>query len=337
MLQRLKQLVSQHKHVIVGGTVIVSSAFFAIRFAQKRLLEWQDNRTKEYITRLAKEQHFTSTEKTCHQIIASLGESLKINVDKLLDAEKLLSKLRSGTGNKFELWSELKITVFTHLCTLLYSSLMLVILLKIQLSILSGYLFTENVDVLPLNFQEDYLSLCQHFLETGIPELTSVIKKNVTIVLRDVSLKKEMTLQDVEQIFWSIETSLSYDEMDPIRNSAAYLLPQVKTNWISQAGLSDEITEDTYELLESDEAISVAYSCIKKAFSNIVDQIAGHFNTADVNITKSVLPMAKIVPIIHTLFKTGGNDDCITQFLLMDKINMLGANIYQAFSNKQLH
>jgi hypothetical protein len=51
------------------------------------------------------------------------------------------------------------------------------------------------------------------------------------------------------------------------------------------------------------------------------------------------MPMAKLIPLVNGLIQNqtghgGGPDPWIQQLILDDKLKLLGANVYEAFSNK---
>lgn len=58
---------------------------------------------------------------------------------------------------------------------------MLVITLKVQLSIIGGYLYKDPMSI-STELQEKYLSICQTFLKEGIEKLRNVIEAEVNIL-----------------------------------------------------------------------------------------------------------------------------------------------------------
>lgn len=61
---------------------------------------------------------------------------------------------------------------------------MLIITLKVQLSIVGGYLFKDSSSV-STETQEKYLSMCEGFLKNGITKLRSVMETEVNIDCAD--------------------------------------------------------------------------------------------------------------------------------------------------------
>lgn len=98
---------------------------------------------------------------------------------------------------------------------MIYSIVILVVILRIQLSIVGGYLYKDPNSV-TTEMQEKYLSLYQNFLNNGIKNLTSLLKTEVTKILENVDLKKQLKLSDLEAIFWSIQTAVCTNNDNPI-------------------------------------------------------------------------------------------------------------------------
>lgn len=63
---------------------------------------------------------------------------------------------------------------------MIYSIVMLVVALKIQISIIGGHLYKDQNSI-STELQEKYLSLCQKFLEVEIKKLSNIIENEVCI------------------------------------------------------------------------------------------------------------------------------------------------------------
>lgn len=72
----------------------------------------------------------------------------------------------------------LQVLVFTRISCIIYTSVMLVVLLRIQLNVIGGYLF-KNPSEITSEFQQEYLMVCNKWLETGVPRLSTLIEKEV--------------------------------------------------------------------------------------------------------------------------------------------------------------
>lgn len=62
---------------------------------------------------------------------------------------------------------------------MIYSLVMLVITLKVQLSIIGGYLYKDTSSI-STEIQEKYLSICEGFLKNGMDKLKDVMENEVS-------------------------------------------------------------------------------------------------------------------------------------------------------------
>lgn len=62
---------------------------------------------------------------------------------------------------------------------MIYAIVILVITLKVQLSIIGGYMYKDPTSI-SSEMQEKYLSICQTFLKDGIEKLSNVMEAEVS-------------------------------------------------------------------------------------------------------------------------------------------------------------
>lgn len=346
---------------VVGGLYLLSS------YAQKKLREWQEKEAKKFFDMTRKKQHFESTERTCNQTILSLSKIVSESILANINTEEIVQKLQENPEDKLSLWEQLKVMIFTRICVLVYALCILQVTLRVQLNVIGGYLYRDSVQendpLVDSDLQTKYLSLCHNFVGNGIEDLVKQINKAVKKVVEGVSLKSKVTLQDVEQMFWSIQTILCTDttEGDPVKKMVHYLVGHTVIN---EAKL-DTIVKETMDILESDEVTSITVLSVSRSFSAVIDEVANLFATKSTPVTKSDLEVSdhivtngaknttsfidvnkvdihfvKLLPVINDLITKNtckGNTnipDLLTQQLtLSDKLKLLGANIYEVFSN----
>lgn len=365
MFSSVRNFLYRHKKKFLVTGVVVGGVYFLTGYAQRKLREWQERETRKFLEMTRKKQHFESTERTCNQTILSLARVVCANIKELLDTDKIILQLKENPENKLMLWEQLKITTFTRICSLVYAFCMLVVILRVQLNIIGGYLYKDSVanegpTLINADLQSKYLSLCHHFISYGVEILCKRIEFKVKDIIEPMSLKKRMTLQDVEQIFWSIQASLCTDDNDPIKQIVNYLLAD--DSFIAEGSL-DTIVKETMDVLESDEVVSLTMSSVSRCFSVMTDEVAYLFPPQNnklhleevstfekpngssngvipfVDVNKVELPLAKLIPIVNDLImkdicKSHSNvpDLLIQQLTLNDKLKLLGANVYEVFS-----
>lgn len=381
MFSRIRAFLNRHRRKFIVGGILFGGAVLLSRYTQKKLREWQERETKEFLERTRRQHHFESTERTCNQTILSLTPTIREAIVKVLDTEKLVVRLRSDPPDKVSLWEELKILAFTRASVLVYAGAMLVVALRIQLNLIGGYMYQDSTSEaddgaraaqISSAVQHSYLSLCHYFVNEGIRELCALVEVKVRLIVEGTSLKQKFNLQDTEQLFWAIQAAVTGDLHDPIKCLAQYVLPPDRPT-TPHCDILQKMISETVDLLESDEIISLTSSSVSRGFSLMVDQISDYYRPAGdktaLNIKSGpsglqnktqipssdlgysngfttfthpnsvTMPMAKLIPIVNGLIQNqtghgGFPDPWIQQLILDDKLKLLGANVYEAFSNK---
>jgi peroxin-3 len=206
--------------------------------------------------------------------------------------------------------------------------------LKIQLNLLGGLVYKSlSQDSPPIcsKTQEDYLSLFSFFIGEGIQRLEEYIHKKVIKYVQQVPIQEQYNLQQIEKLFFLIQTDVASDPDSPFRCIDTYMLHQVPQ--VREALLQDMVNE-TIELLKNEEIISVARYCTCHGFNKLLDVITVNMPNRSVNLPTSVkMPFAKWLPIVNRSTKVTENGDCyLKQNVHLDgRVKVLGANVYEAF------
>lgn len=347
---------------MVGGGVL------AVRYAQRKLHEYQLDQAKSFLEKTRRTQHFEATERTCNQVITNLAPTLCEEILSILNTDEILEQLRKNPENKTELWNELKVLSFARLTTLVYASSMLVIALRVQVNLVGGYVYKDNVpnsrgstsppqdQVLPSELMQTYLGEIQYFLKEGVAKLARSILEVVRKILQDYKLKKQLTLSDMEQIFWAIQMSVNASANDPNGHIQEFMFNR-------QADLShnptiSQLMTETVDVLDSEEVSVLAVNNVSRGFSIVVDHLAEYLTETVNELNKEgamgpkgdhqvtnpntiQMALAKIIPIVNGLTAKPFNMSqtppnlataLVTLFMLSDKLKMLGCNVYEVFS-----
>lgn len=366
MFSRLRGFLYRHRRKFFLGGILFGSAIFLSRFTQRKIREWQEKEIKELLDRSKRQQHFEATERTCDQTILNLASSLRRAVVSTINTEVIVEQLQNGCDNKLEAWNKLKVLAFSKTTVIIYSYAMLVATMRVQVNLIGGYYFRDLMNrdkVLREDTSQKYLSLSSHFMKEGIEKLCEYVNEQVQKVTGNISLKDELTLRDVEQVYWSIVSNIMMDpDKDPIRNLAKYIMcPQDDDD-----ELIKKMTKETVDLLSSTEVRHLIQNTIASGFHVIVDHISDYFETGNktansdpvpgpstakdtvwqnqpcqsglFSFTTARKPMAKIIPILNgqllSVAKKGDMASDWLQILIFnEKYKALGANVYDAFNS----
>ncbi|XP_011260529.2 peroxisomal biogenesis factor 3, partial [Camponotus floridanus] len=369
----------RHKRKFVIGSIIVSSVIFLTRYTQRKLQEWQDNEIRMLMEKTKKRQYYENIEKTCNQMTLSLAATLRNSVIKENDTETIINQLRDGTANKIVSWNQLKILAFTRSAVIIYSYTMLATFLRIQITLISGHMYknAQNVDngIIENEVQEKYMTLSSYFIYESIKNLNNLIKSKIVEVTASLSLTEQLTLRDLEQIYWALTSSISTDSLkDPVKNFTSYILQKNTEN--NDTSIYKKLIDQMLDVIESEEVQDLMQKNIRSGFVLLMDHISMYFNNSSkisniyeardatshskesniknststlqdatmndesnefVNINKTTMALAKIIPIINGQVPDNPTPkdiaaDWLQHLILNSELKILGANIYEAFS-----
>uniref|UniRef100_A0A8C6TRK3 Peroxisomal biogenesis factor 3 n=1 Tax=Neogobius melanostomus TaxID=47308 RepID=A0A8C6TRK3_9GOBI len=349
----------RHKRKFIFAGAVVGGVYFLGKYAQKKIREIQEREANEYIAQARRQFHFESNQRTCNMTVLSMLPSLKEAIATQLNSESLTALLKTKPTNKLEIWEDLKIISFTRTIVAVYSTCMLVVLLRIQLNIIGGYLYLDNsanksttAPMAPPDVQQQYLSSIQHLLGDGLIELMTVVKRAVQNSLGDVSLKQTLSLLELEQQISWIRAEVEGSE--PERQLSWYMLASDQEALADQAcGLTENdvltirLLNETRDMLDSPDFKKVLNTCMNRGFSRLLDNLATFFRSPSLesdhspapdNLTAMSLPLAKIIPIINGQINTICSETpshFVQDILLNDQVKEFAANVYEAFSVPQ--
>lgn len=333
MYDSVKKFVSRHRRkLIISGALFCGTAY-VIYTLKKKFAEKKDRESREYLERYRRQQHFEATENTSDRMITEFVKQLHIKYfSKNLRIEEIIEKLKKR--NDLVLWEEMRVCVFTRACLLIYAETMLVVTLKIQLNLLGGLVYKSlSQDSPPIcsKTQEDYLSLFNYFIDNGIECLEEYLHGKVIKHVQQVPITEQYNLQELEKLFFFIQTDIASDTDSPFQCIDTFTLHQVPK--VREALLQDMVNE-TKELLKNQEIISVARYCTSHSFNKLMDTITVNMPNRLVNLPTTVkMPLAKWLPIVDRSTKITESGDCSLQqnVHLDSKIKVLSANVYESF------
>lgn len=321
MFSSMKNFLNRHRRKFLIGGVVVAGGMLTLRYAQRKLIEYQEAKAREFIERTRKTQHFESTERTCNQAIMGLAPNLIEQILKSLDADSIVAELRNDPSEKILLWNRLKVLAIARLCALVYACSMLTITLRVQFNILGGYLYKDavsNEEKITAELQQSYVALIQHFLTDGVESLCSLIQKKVDQILNSYDLSRKLTLAETEQIFCTIQMAVNSDTNDPSSHLAYYVYPSDLPACTSNP-LFEKMYNETIDMLESNDVSTLNANNVSRGFSIVMDNIAD-FYFKPVNGTIVTENGAKFNHIENKITEITDNDASTSQTLISEPL-----------------
>ncbi|RDD46216.1 Peroxisomal biogenesis factor 3 [Trichoplax sp. H2] len=366
---------NRHRRKIIISSAIAGGVVVLVKYSQWRLQKYIEGETTLQMTRARMENHFNNNQKTCHLTsktnssihtlisiltIISLLPNLSEAIEKEINLDELTEKLKARPPNRLQIWENLKTLTFTQVVTKLYSVCMLTILVRIQLNIIGGYMYldstndkeTKNADsdqtYASARLQQRYLSVVYYLLGDGMKEFIKVVKDTISDIVTNLSLKKEVSLGDISQLFQRIRMVLHDKLCQANQDSKSFLtsfmIPpndEISDSFesLQENQLFSKLMSETRDMIESQDCIKVMNHCLDFGFNTFMDKVdeavKQQVTSKNIEIT---LAVAKLLPVVTSQLKVMMKESSNTSnsFLqkLMDHklIEMLSLNIYEAFA-----
>ncbi|XP_053737953.1 peroxisomal biogenesis factor 3 [Synchiropus splendidus] len=351
MLYSIWNFVKRHKRKFIFTGAVVGGAYFLGRYAQKKIQAAQEKEASEYLAQARRQFHFESNQRTCNMTVLSMLPPLRDAIVSQLNSESLTTLLKTRPANKLEIWEDLKIISFTRTIVAVYSTCMLVVLLRLQLNIIGGYLYLDSSScspaaphLAPPDVQQQYLSSIQHLLGDGLTALMSAVKRAVVNALGSVSLKTSLCLRELEEQLNWIRAEVESDSRRPL---SWYLLAAEEEALAEQAcgltpddGITIRLLNETRDMLDSPDFSLVLTACLHRGFSRLLDNMAQFFQRPASEPTPDSaldsLPLAKIIPIINGQIHSVCSDSpsyFVQDLLTNNQVKEFAANVYETFSS----
>eukprot|EP00794_Sanderia_malayensis_P017936 gene17936-19725_t len=311
----VKSFAQRHKRKLISAGFVIGGIYAAGKVVKWKLSELQERQAEEYAKQGKKQFHYDSNQETCIRTFKQLMLVLRDKVQESLDTDEVISFINlKAKKDKVELWEELKIKSFTKAIVSVVSCCILYGFLKVQMNIISGYMFVESIestedakfsDVAALahgfdtdssvaTIEKDYLSNIKFFFEHGNATLISDIQKCVKDNIGLLSLKENLNHYNLSKLVFSIwDQFKSILRMTPnnmvdndstiVSRFATYLLDSADCSKAT-VYMDDEkyqkIMSETLDVLESDDFNNVIEECIGKCLETMMLNLEEYFQTS---------------------------------------------------------
>jgi len=290
--------VKRNQKKLVLGSAVVGGLYVVGRIAERQLLKNQELENQKLLEKARKQNHFSATESTCAHTLAALFPTLRNIVEEKLDAESITKILRTKPSpeDKIEFWNELKVIAISRCVVLVVGGVYLSVMLRIQLNILAGYLYEQEIACVPhlvnnniqkgkfsSELQEKFLNICTYFVSEGVAKVCSSVSDIVKRSTAKINLNQKLSLVDLEAVFNDVFENCKTLETDRniFYNPAIFFLPDSES-FLSDIHPSDQsvlkkMFAETLDVVDSEDSISMIHLVCKQGLSHTVDRIADYY------------------------------------------------------------
>ncbi|XP_045160038.2 peroxisomal biogenesis factor 3-like [Mercenaria mercenaria] len=360
MLYKIWNFVKRHKKKFIFGAVVLFGGRYFYHYVARKLRDFQDKEAAECLEHARRQHHFDNNQRTCNMTVLSMLPTLRERLVTLLNTEEITEKLKSSPTDKVQLWEDLKLLSLTRVIVVVYACTMMCMMLRVQLNIIGGYMFVDNVRqhkgmsantaiaVTPTPVQERYLALIREFFDKGVENLVAKVKDAVYKETTSLTLKEKLSLHNLEAIIKHIRERIENGREVSIKEIPTMPLCDFlicrKTSSQDDVPSDDlylQLLQETQDILESHDFHTVFSTGLDRGFAKLVDYLAEFYQPLQKNETSRVelhdisVPLAKLIPFLSGLLYKLGSDapnPLVQELLLLEQTKTLAANIYEAFS-----
>jgi len=187
---------------------------------------WNSKRTKKLNRELAVQFYFKEAQQTSDVTVQAFLPLLTKQLKQFTNVNNTLTLLQQPNlprNKKLELWDKLKLQAFTQTVTAVYGLCLLVLFLRIQVNIVSRYLFEDSCNSMKQNqhkhmlkdgdavvptmteaTQQKFLRYAEYILEDGLKDLTLYVQEKVGEIVSQWPLQKSCSFEEAMEMIYDI-------------------------------------------------------------------------------------------------------------------------------------
>ena len=330
--------VKRHRNKFVAfGVVSAASAgglYLLNKYVENKVAEQRAKETQQMLEQMKHQHHFESTKRIAEKTLSqALNPALKEKIDEILNTESVFQQLSKDSAN-LELWQQFKVLTFGKSVCWVICGTLVNFLLKIQLSILNGYIYQslgpkQNNNKLNLTpkIQEKFLSFCKLFIERQIGQWTlDHLLPTITAHLDYLELNKKITMAQIQDLYSKMQRSLVFDT----KKIGEFLVNVNGFDWKvldeAESATLKVLIADTLDILETPDFSIALTNSVNTGFNFLQDQIVENCQTKD------LLDQILLINMLPKIDKVLKNDTLLLEKIQnTDQSNSLMANVFETF------
>jgi len=316
-MSSLYNFLRRHRRKLAWGGAAIGGAVLVSTLIDRHLTKAREEEGKQALESIRLRNYYEMTECTYNSTFSHLFNQLTTKIVEIFDADSITSALREKPGGdeKLRLWNEMKLVCFCKTSAFVICQTFLGVLVRVQLNILAGYMFSERVSVNSLldynrrgpnhprtsistqgrfssALQEKYLNIAHFFISEGFVEFCELLMANVKKIVETVRLQDPLKLEDLERIFQNLLESIFTEGYDDnlLLNPGRFILSNKSDSANDLRNMREDdkatfktILTETLEIMESQEVVSLIKRTSRQGFAFCTDNLADLFIDANQN------------------------------------------------------
>lgn len=318
----------RHKNKLIVSGAVVGGVYGGGKYLSYRLIKYLNDQQKRMNVESTRRYSFEKCRDHCRHLLPKIFSRIKEEVAVYVSTGKILDQLKSGRGDKRQLWQELKVAVFTQLAALVYLTSTATVLIAAHLNQTAAMLLKSQE-----GNEEDH----ERFLQDSISKLINgnllslIVTKIKTASSRHITsvpLTRQISFVDVENFLNLILMEVS-DETDTENQSNSRFL----ANKLLDSDTEDVLRMSMADVLASPDFDYVLWMCIQSTLrhaGSLTKISIERFCLDPVSCEDEVstLPVAKLLPLLNKIRLDFELVDCL---LDTEDLVRFSENVFEAF------
>lgn len=306
MFSAVKDFLRRHRRKFLFAGVTIGGFTLLCKFAERKLIEWQDEQARKLLEQQKRKQHYERTLETTRVTVLQLLPNIRKSIERELDSDTFIQAIKDQPEKKRELWQELKLigfgrTVCTVVCTAVaapVAHVMMMVLAANSLDSTTSSTEEPSSDkhlqkVLSLEVQTKYMSSLQNLIEEQMTGLITKIMEVTRNTLASLPLTGKLTLPQLESILQQITLSITNNRQNsefPLETASSGTAVLPWSQYLKEPAANTLIPEFndklknmhllTVDILNTNDFNDVVCTLVQVGLNYILDEMAAfYFNS----------------------------------------------------------
>ena len=135
----------RHRNKFIAAGVVVGGVYGGLKYAQYRVEKFITDQNTRMMEEMKKQRSFEKAQSHAANIVLPILHTYESVVATSVDIAGIKMQLKSkNCTDKVALWNQLKLAIFTKLCSSLLWVIVIVIVVKVQFNQVASYIFISN-------------------------------------------------------------------------------------------------------------------------------------------------------------------------------------------------
>lgn len=343
----------RHRNKFITAGVVVGGVYGGIKYTEYRVKKFFEDQQQRMMDEMKQQRSFEKAQAHCSNIILPILKTYEGMLASSVDIAAIKMQLKNKSGNKVALWNQLKLAIFTKLCSSLLWVIVIVIVIKVQFNQIASLIFIKNKCENPTSSEDDemegvvdedhqvFLSLSQTMLMAdNTAKLTADMEGCVADILQTMPLQCPVGSSTIDTTLHSIFHNFQNTFLDVDNNMMIELLTSCFPASLFDNTYPNKTVQEwantALDILDSPDCEAVFVECLHIGLDylkNDLHSLMGEDGSPSDNI-KNTIPLAKSLPLINSLSEEIFSERFIENLLSCPSLHEFSANIFQSFLSK---